>query len=177
MDVAGHGERKAPDLEARKAGTQDEALQSVIHFARSTAMELPLLLGALRAADLVDGDRVGIAGISMGAFVVYRALLEDCRLAAAVAILGSPEWDTSDSPHRQTGKLCRVPLLSITAGRDTNVPPDAARRLHERLNVECGDRHRHVELKDADHLMNAGAWETTMRLTTGWLTDFFAAAG
>jgi pimeloyl-ACP methyl ester carboxylesterase len=64
-----------------------------------------------------------------------------------------------------------VALLSITAGRDENVPPAAARRLHERLaeGHPEPERARYVELRDAPHLMDAEQWATAMDETERWL--------
>src|SRR4051812_6397813 len=44
VDVAGHGERRASDLDERTAGSQEDALYSVIEFAEVTALELPALI-------------------------------------------------------------------------------------------------------------------------------------
>ena len=147
VDVAGHGERRDPELAAKQAAPRDEARAAMLQYVETTAHDVSRLI-----------DRFGvaaIAGISMGAFVVYRAAALDPRIRTAVAILGEPLWPIADD----------VALLSITAGCDVNVPPDAARVFHARR----GGRHRYVELEGEPHLMSAAAWERTMGETLAWL--------
>lgn len=171
MDAAGHGERRLPDLDARTDAPRAEALRTAVELAEATAREVPAVVRALAAEGLADGARVAVAGISMGAFVVYRAVVEEPSLRAAVAILGSPEWPVGESPHRHLEAFRRVALLSITAELDENVPPGPARELHRRL-AEGHPRPelaRYVELPGAVHLMGAADWDTTMAETLRWL--------
>jgi pimeloyl-ACP methyl ester carboxylesterase len=108
----------------------------------------------------------------MGGYVVYRAVLAEPAIRAAVSILGSPEWPHGDSPHRHLDGFRSTALLSITAERDVNVPPAAARELHRRLEeAEPGSpMHRYVELPGAVHLMSEEHWNRTMDETLRWLT-------
>jgi dienelactone hydrolase len=173
VDAVGHGERRAPDLDERRAGSQEDAFFSVVEFADATGREMPALYDHLIDRGLGRSGRVAIAGISMGAFVVYRAIAVEPRFNAAVAILGSPEWPGADSPHLQVGELCRVPLLSITGARDSNVPPAPARRLHARLDAEClAKRHRYIEIPGAAHLMAPKQWDVVMDNTIEWLRQW-----
>jgi len=116
---------------------------------------------------LADVRRVALVGISMGGYVVYRALLEEPPVRAAVAILGSPEWPRPDSPHHRLDAFRRVALLSITAENDDNVPPGPARELHRGLGES--ERARYVELPGAVHLMGEEDWERTMEEMLRWL--------
>ena len=95
----------------------------------------------------------------MGAFLVYRALPLEPRIRVAVAILGEPP---SDDPSPYAG----LALLSITAGNDVNVPPGAARALHERL---ASPPARYVELAGAEHLLGAHEWSLVIGTTIDWL--------
>ena len=172
VDAAGHGARRLPDLDARMDAPQAEALVTAVTLAEETAREVPAVVRALVEEGTADAGRVAVAGISMGAFVVYRAVVEMPALRAAVAILGSPEWPVGDSPHRHPEAFHAVALLSITAERDENVPPGPARELHRRLAEDHPrpELARYVELPGAVHLMGAGDWDTTMRETLAWLT-------
>lgn len=173
VDAAGHGERRLPDLVARIDAPQAEALRTAVELAEATAREVPTVVRALVAEGLADGGHVAVAGISMGAFVVYRAVVEEPSLRAAVAILGSPEWPAGDSPHRHLDAFRRVALLSITAEHDENVPPGPARELHRRLAERHPrpERARYVELPGAVHLMGPADWDTTMAETLEWLVS------
>jgi dienelactone hydrolase len=107
----------------------------------------------------------------MGGYLAYGAVVAEPSVRAAVAILGSPEWPAGDSPHLRPGAFHRAALLSITAERDENVPPDAARDFHRRLAAEHPrpERARYLELPGAVHLMGAADWATTMDETLRWL--------
>lgn len=172
VDAVGHGRRRFADLDARIAAPRDEALHTAVEIARDTADEVPWLVRSLVGDGLADASRVAIAGISMGAFIVYRALVVASSIRAAVAILGSPEWPVPDSPHTHLDAFRRTALLSITAENDVNVPPDAARALHRRLTDEHpGSKpSRYVELAGGQHLMSAGHWHVAMEETLQWLT-------
>lgn len=172
VDAAGHGERRLPDLDARIDVSRGETIRFMLGLVEETAREVPGIVRALVDEGLADPERVALAGISMGGYVVYRALLEDSPARAAVAILGSPEWPRPDSPHLRLDAFRRVALLSITAENDENVPPGPARELHRKLGES--DRARYVELAGAVHLMSEEDWERTMAETLRWLSQHMA---
>jgi hypothetical protein len=167
VDAAGHGERRLPDLDARIDVSREETIRFMLGLVEETAREVPGIVRALVDEGLADAERVALVGISMGGYVVYRALLEEPPVRAAVAILGSPEWPRPDSPHHGLEAFRRVALLSITAENDDNVPPGPARELHRRLGES--ERARYVELPGAVHLMGEEDWERTMEEMLRWL--------
>ena len=172
VDAAGHGARALPALPDRIArASQDEALRLMLPLAELTARDVPPIVAVLREKGLADERRVALAGISMGAFIVYRAVTVVQGIRAAVALLGSPEWPEGISPHWHPEAFRRTAVLSITAGLDVNVPPDAARRFHARLERDSGRTapHKYVELPGAGHLMTEEHWTTAMTETTAWL--------
>jgi len=171
VDAAGHGERRLPDFEARLEAPPEEVLQMVIGLASRTADEVPGIVRALADDGVADPGRVAVAGVSMGGYVVYRVLVVEPRIRAAAAILGSPEWPHPDSPYPQLRSLSGTALLSITAEKDENVPPAAARRLHHELSGDpaWAGRQRYVELPGAQHLVSAEEWNTLMEETIAWL--------
>ena len=170
IDAVGHGERRWPDLQQLIDAPRDEAFANAVEMAVQTSREVPAILDELIRDGLADPQRIALAGISMGAFAVYRALVE-CRgrISNAVAILGSPRWPSPSSPHNDLDAFCDAALLSITAELDENVPPNAARDLHYALEQRCPNRHRYVELSGAVHLMSAAHWEETKREMLNWL--------
>lgn len=171
VDAAGHGERRLPDLDARIDAPREEALRTAVELAARTAAEVPAVVRALAEDGTADAGRVAAAGISMGGYLVYGAVVAEPSIRAAVAILGSPEWPRPDSPHLRPDAFRRTALLSITAGQDENVPPDAAREFHRRLAAGHPEPHRarYLELPGAVHLMSAADWATTMDETLRWL--------
>jgi uncharacterized protein len=170
VDAAGHGVRRLPDLAERQAAPRARALRTMVGLVRETADEVPSVVRALAAEGLADADRVGAAGVSMGGYVVYQAAVVVPSLRAAVSILGSPAWPDGGGPDAELDALARTALLSITAERDENVPPDAARDLHRRLaDAHAQADHRYVELPGAVHLMGEADWNAAMDETLRWL--------
>jgi dienelactone hydrolase len=171
VDAAGHGARRRPDLDALIAAPLEDARAAMLELADATVAEVPAIVGGLVDAGRVDGGRVAAVGISMGGYLLYRALASVPAIRTAVALLGSPEWPDAASPHRRLAALRPVALLSITAECDASVPPAAARRLHDSLAPTHPDpgRLRYVELPGAQHLVSAAEWEQAMAETVGWL--------
>ncbi|HEX8362539.1 MAG TPA: alpha/beta fold hydrolase [Longimicrobium sp.] len=167
VDAAGHGERRLPDLDARIDVSREETIRFMLGLVEETAREVPAIVRALMEEGLADPGRVAAVGISMGGYLLYRSVVEEPSLRAAVAILGSPEWPEGDSPHRHLDAFRRTALLSITAEHDENVPPGPARALHRRLGESV--RAHYLELPGAVHLMCAEDWERTMDETLRWL--------
>lgn len=136
----------------------------------ATIDELPAAISSLVATHHADADRLSVVGVSMGAFLVYRAIQRATPLRAAVALLGSPEWPAAFGPPLTPLPTRGVPLLSVTAEHDLSVPPDAVRRLHERLaHTDDVSPHGHHELAGSGHLTSAAHWAEAMHATMSWL--------
>lgn len=111
VDAAGHGERRLPHLAERQAAPRDEARATMRALAAATADEVPAIIDELCESGIADPSAIAVAGVSMGAYTVYRAMA-DPRVKAAVAILGDPELLLDPAEH--------VAILSITAECDEN---------------------------------------------------------
>lgn len=169
IDAVGHGRRAATDLDERMAA--DGALSVMLALADETVGELPALIDTLVADCGADRSHVSLVGISMGAFLAYRALSRGVRLRATVALLGSPEWPGDDSPHTAVAAIRHTSLLSIIAEHDERVSPEGARRLHAGLTTWYGDGATHgcLELRGSGHLTSAVHWHHAMEETVAWL--------
>lgn len=175
IDAAGHGERRLPDLEERFAGPRQEIEPLLFELIGQTVKEVPEIVDALIESGLAVPGKIGIAGISMGGYIVYGSVVAEPRLHLAVAVLGSPEWSHPESPHLRLDRFFPTALLSITAGLDESVPPQAARRLHDQLAPfyrGSPERLRYRELEGAPHLMGAEDWAITMQEMIEWLGRF-----
>lgn len=148
VDAAGHGERRDPLLAEKKAAPREIARVAMLEYVEETAHDVSRLIDQFGECALV--------GVSMGAFVVYRAASLEPRVRRAVAIMGEPLWTIPEE----------VALLSITGERDVNVPPEFAREFH----ASRGGTHRYIELENEQHLTTAGAWDRIMRETIEWLS-------
>jgi pimeloyl-ACP methyl ester carboxylesterase len=173
VDNAGHGERRYEDFDVR-FGTSDPR-PAFLEAVSTTAAEAP------RIVDALETDRVGIAGISMGGFIAYGALLEDPRIQVATPILGSPRWwfDTPGSPHRAPERFYPRAILSQNAGRDENVPPHDARAFHAALAphyAAAPELQRYVEYPESGHFMKEADWNTLWDNVLAWFDRHFTQA-
>lgn len=171
IDAVGHGARADGVIDERVARSEHGALPVMLEVIERTLEELPSVIEELVAVYGADRTRVSIVGVSMGAYLVYRAIALGAPVCAAVALLGSPEWPTDVSPHHSIAAFRRVALMSITAEHDEYVPTEPARRLHAALVTYYGDtvRQRYLELRDARHLTSAVHWHQAMTETVAWL--------
>lgn len=175
VDAAGHGERSLASLSDRIAqASQDEALRLMLPLAELTARDVPLIVRTLRDDGLADERRIAVAGISMGAYTVYRAVAMVQGIRAAVALLGSPEWPEGISPHWHPEAFRQTAILSITAEDDASVPPDGARRFHAALASDARRTApaRYLELRGGQHLLSDEHWKTARREMIDWLHRF-----
>lgn len=184
VDLVGHGERRYPDLETRllrvneRKATDPEAFEGdFLTVVRETMQEAPRIIDALLAHGWAEPEGIGIAGLSMGAYVAYAAIVADARIRAATPILGSPEWRLPwpESPHLFADRFFPVALLSQTAGEDTFVPPGAARTFHQRLEpyyASAPERLHYIEYAGVDHGMSDDAWRTVVQNMVTWFQRF-----
>ncbi|WP_300449648.1 dienelactone hydrolase family protein [Accumulibacter sp.] len=177
VDAVDHGERRAAAADlaqgtARSAADSERAFELLVG---GTVAEVPALIDALLERGTTDGERIAVAGVSMGACIVYGAIPRDRRIRAAVALLGSPERNSLDDAGPEVARFFPTALLSITAGRDSIVPPAAARALHCRLAPfydRAPDRLSYVTIPGAPHFMCAKDWEDAIGETCEWLCRF-----
>lgn len=173
VDAIAHGERRLPHGVARFLANPFGALREVVS---STAAEVPGLLDRLEARGWAHAGRVGIAGVSLGGFVAYRAAVADRRIVAAACLLASPDWGADPrSPLANLDGYYPLALLSVTAGADPVVPPGSARQLHAALaNRYAGapERLRLVELAGERHHLSDAAWNRAQAEAAAWFERF-----
>lgn len=173
VDCVGHGRRRRPDLDALLADARhkDEAFITVV---RETSDEIPVLVDGLARHDLLTDAGLGLFGVSMGGFIAYAAVAKEPRLVAVVSLLGSPNWwmlPSPESPHRRIEDFDRVKLLSMTAGRDRNVPRVYATVFHERLEERFADheeRFLYTHYPRSGHRMEAEDWDHAIGESCRW---------
>lgn len=110
-DALGHGERKSGDY-AAGGGAVDglsETIRGLLQICRETAAEFNLLIDYYSENPLVDKDRIGVAGASMGGLIVFEFLFKHgsglgSRLKAAVPLISTPCPDMLTGPE-EVGRL------------------------------------------------------------------------
>ncbi len=172
VDAVGHGQRRLGDFDQQFSRDSTDSLALFNGFVSGTVAGLPLLIDTLVARGRSDPERIAVAGVSMGASIVYGAIARDRRICAAVALLGSPGLG---SPDLAVEHFFPTALLSITAEQDTLLPPTAARALHAKL-AACyrahPDRLSYREIPGASHFMLPEQWDSAVAQATAWLSRF-----
>jgi hypothetical protein len=172
VDAIAHGERRVPHGVARFLANPLGVLREVV---TSTAAEVPSLLDLLHARGWAHPGRVGIAGVSLGGFVAYRAAVADRRIAAAACLLASPDWGADRASPFALDRIYPLALLSVVASEDGMVPPSASRRLHAALApryAPAPERLRLVELAGERHHLSDAAWNRAQAEADAWFERF-----
>jgi pimeloyl-ACP methyl ester carboxylesterase len=114
-------------------------------------------------ADLVDPDRLAVAGHSMGGGGTLEAALAHPDLDAAIAL---QPWHTD-----KTWGGVSVPTLVIGAENDTTAPvADHAEPMYESLS--SATERAYVELRGAGHRIATESDPTQARFFIAWLKRF-----
>lgn len=175
VDAVGHGQRRLRDFEQRFAQPPAQRERLFNTLVAQTVAELPGLLDALVDSGLSDGQRLAVAGVSMGGCITYGAASRDRRLRAAVALLGSPAWLFAQQGDFPVARFFPTALLSITAENDCVVPPAAARTLHEALAIHYASHPERLDYRviaGAPHFMNGEDWARAVGDASAWLAGF-----
>lgn len=93
LDNRSHGERMEPDFASQVFRGDRLKVHEVRRLIKETAEDVSRLIDHLRLAEDVDPQRIGMAGVSMGGFATFRALVTDSRITVAAPIIASPYWD------------------------------------------------------------------------------------
>ncbi len=186
VDAPHHGERQDGRLD-RLASAAADPHYEVMRIVDRAASEIPAIVSfCLRS---YPGCNVGVSGISLGGFIAYGAVVADSRIKACVPIIGSPDWSSTEGPNsREMQKLLpRSPvnfpdrfapcaLLAANAGKDTSVPPQAARKFCKTLksyyNNGSADRLQYIEYPESEHLMRESDWKDLWRQTLAWFEQY-----
>lgn len=100
----------------------------------------------------IDSERTGIMGYSLGSHIAVDGALGDSRAAAAISVAGG--WDVY-TPRRPAR---RIPVLLISAERDTHVRPVSTAHWRHFL-IEAGVPVRARTVRGAGHIMNRRQWD------------------
>lgn len=177
IDAVGHGQRRFAGLPSQFSRSSPASVEGFDLCVSQTVAELPDLIDLLVGRGSSDPARIAVAGVSMGACMVYAAVADEPRISVAVAMLGSPERPLSDAGRRPGERFFPTALLSITAGQDAVVPPDAARALHQRLE-SCyrarPERLSYCEIPGASHFLQPEEWDGAVARASAWLLSFLS---
>ncbi|OGV19608.1 MAG: hypothetical protein A2X47_00580 [Lentisphaerae bacterium GWF2_38_69] len=160
IDCVWHGERLNPDLENLFNHNNPDMFKNMLKAVNATALELPVLTDFLNKNLGVQNRRIGILGISMGAFIVYKALSIYPKIKCSAAILGTPKYCLYESGN-YLKSFSKHNLLSVNAGKDQYISNKETRHLHSILKKRYesyADRFLYKEYKLSDHFMLPDDW-------------------
>ena len=173
VDAVGHGQRTDPGLAQRIAPGRPSRSAAFQEVVCSTAAEIPFLLDDLWSRQWIDGNKIGIAGISMGGCIGFLAITAEWRFRVAVTILGTPEIEqaSSSSPQYNLEKFSTIRLQSQNAARDEIVMAAEAHRFHaglQHLYDDYDDRFEYIEYPDSGHFMEQKDWNRCIGRMVHW---------
>jgi len=173
VDNKNHGSRRPEAFEALYSAENPEVETNFLLAVLGTAKELPGIIDELLAKGWARQESIGVAGISMGGYITYRAITEDPRIRTAVSIIGSPRFklDWEESPHNHIDRFDQVYLLSQNVTRDEVVPTSYAREFHQEPKDHYSDyekRFRYLEYPESTHMMNAQEWKASIEELVTW---------
>lgn len=177
LDAPHHGERRDGQLELLDAATGAEHHERLIAMIAEAAAEIPLLIEYFRCT---FAARVAMIGISMGGFTTFASFMHEPRPDVAIPFLGSPDWRAPGHPDDvpPAGPVCSperffpIPLLAVTAGLDTTVPPAAAVSFLEKLRPLYETKPEllaHIGYPHSEHMMRGDDWDDAWRKAIDFL--------
>ncbi|MFW5782117.1 MAG: alpha/beta hydrolase family protein [Candidatus Muiribacteriaceae bacterium] len=178
VDNVGHGER-SEDIFSKDVfdKSRPECVEAMTKAVEKTAVELRNIINGLHFLGITQGDKFGVIGISMGAYITYAALIREKRIRVACPVIGSPVIAENEySPHNNPDKIYPRPLLIQNSKDDTVVPVDATRDFLEKLKTTYADRAdliKYIEYKGEDHFFTENAWNDVWKNVITFLDSYF----
>jgi dienelactone hydrolase len=108
LDNRGHGKRHGPDFQIRANRNGKWEILAIRQLIDETAEDIRTVIDGILRRENVDPERIGLMGVSMGAFASLKAAVRDPRIRAVISNIGSPYWDDvfagsveADDPDRR----------------------------------------------------------------------------
>ncbi len=130
MDNRLHGERAGAGFGSLMPDGKLD-LPGLRRVMQATAADMSALIDHFSRDEAVDSDRIAVAGISMGGFVSFAALVNDRRIKVATPIIASPYWEDipGDTPvdldAEAEADLTDFSRRNEPASRMETIPPRA----------------------------------------------------
>ncbi len=193
LDNRGHGNRPGPDFQTRANLDGQWEILAIRHMIDETAGDIRTVIDGILAAEKIDPERIGLAGVSMGAFASLKTTVIDTRITTVVSIIGSPFWDDvfegtlEENDPELRGRLAAyaaqnqpaafadqfVPraVLFLTGEKDPHFKPDRVKEFALRLGKYYSmapERVKCREFTGIAHEFTPAMWEQALQ----WLERF-----
>ncbi|MDD2422502.1 MAG: alpha/beta fold hydrolase [Heliobacteriaceae bacterium] len=163
-DVPRHGDRQAITL------SRPEMENHYYEIIRQAVREAAAIKTSLTTAGLIQPDKIGVAGVSMGGFITFGLLAQYPWVVTAVSLMGQPDWAgsinyyagtrwtdpaevqakidavTPENPIDLAGRFTGKPLLFWHGEEDTMVPIDGVKALYAKLQPFYRDHPENLQL-------------------------------
>jgi uncharacterized protein len=93
LDNRAHGTRHGASFHELAFDGNRLRLDVVRRLIKETADDIPGLIDHLVGWPGVDGSRIAMAGVSMGGYITFRAMVIDKRITVGAPVIASPFWD------------------------------------------------------------------------------------
>lgn len=192
-DAPFHGDRISEPISRPQLESQFyEMLQQAIREADSLKV-------SLERSGLIQPDKIGMIGVSMGGYITFGALSRHSWLTTAVSLMGNPDWVHSvkyysqgrSIPHEKivekinairpisplelTDRYAGKPLLFWHGEEDKRVPIDGVRALYGKLlpfYEDAPEKLRLIAIPNHGHYVTNDG----IRQTIDWMIRYLAPA-
>jgi uncharacterized protein len=163
LDNRAHGARSGASFHEMAFDGERLRLDVVRRLMKETADDIPLLIDHFVKRPDVDASRIAMAGVSMGGFATFRAMVVDERITVGAPIIASPFWDdlprgvaiadddasrlalkeidAAFAPSRAPEKFADRPLLIQIGGADGHYDPARVQSFYDLLRAEYFQAH------------------------------------
>lgn len=176
IDNFAHGERRSDDFDVRFHSENPDFNNNFIDAIERTAFDATTVADNLFKRGIIFQDKLGITGISMGAFITYKVISQDKRFKVACPISGSAIWENMDSsPHLQADNFYPTALLIQHGEVDTSVPACDDRELYRYLRplyAKHKERLAYVEFANQGHFMSDKDWSYLWQNVIIWFKEY-----
>jgi carboxymethylenebutenolidase len=114
------------------------------------------------ASGVVDPDRIGVVGWSLGAYIAFYRSTKDPRIKAMVSLSGSlpVEW-----------KAKFPPVLILQGSKDKSSPPQRLKDFQEKLKAANSPFETHV-YRGVGHNLDLPTWDDVSRRTAVFFNKY-----
>lgn len=192
IDNRGHGDRTEADFLGQVVQNGEINIYEVRRLIKETADDIPAIIDHFAKDKLVDAQRVGMCGVSMGGFITFRTLVFERRIKVAAPVIASPYWNEfpSDVPVVMTPEVKQKlsaysqkyspahfpeqfyprPILMQIAGKDNHYNGKNVQQFCRDLKKSYqdeGDRVKLIVHEDDEHIFTELMWTNVVQ----WLQE------
>lgn len=187
LDNPGHGKRNGLNFQTRANRDGKWEILAIRELIDETAGDIRTVIDEILPGGKVDEARIGLAGVSMGAFAGLKVTVIDPRVRVVVSNIGSPFWDdvfpgTIEEGDPERRRILREfaagrqpaafperffprAVLFQTGGEDPHMDPRRVSEFARRLGLSYPaqpERVQCVEYPGTAHEFTPAMWANTL---------------